>query len=107
MTVVAHCSDCNDTHPVGDRLADWTTTRCPVCGSTTYGTEATEGESPKSEAERIADAISNVRGVGEETKENIVEEFGFYAELEGASVDQLADIDNVGETTAERIKEAV
>ena len=38
QTVLAECHDCDDRHPVGEREMGWTTTMCPICGSTSYGT---------------------------------------------------------------------
>lgn len=112
MTVVAHCQDCGDEHSVGDRPAvggqgTVTTTECPSCGDTSYRSESTSGPIDKTEAERITDAIEDVRGVGGQTLENITEAYSTFAELEGASVDELVEIENVGKQTAEGIAETV
>lgn len=104
MTVTAVCSDCEDEHPLGDRPADWTTTRCPVCASTSYETKAVGGRIVKSEAQRIKDAVKDVHGVGDETVAHIVRRYSTYAGLEAATEADLVAIDNVGAQTAKRIR---
>lgn len=108
MGVTATCTDCKDEHPLADREAVPGTTICPRCGSTSYRSEANgDGRVSKSEADRIQDAISDVRGVGDETIKRIINRYSLYAELEMATIDELIDVKNVGQATAERIQEKV
>lgn len=105
--VVAHCSNCSDTHPVSQRPKKRGTTKCPICGDTGYESEFTGETIDKSEPERILEAIEDVYGVGEKNSANIVNEFSTFAGLQNASVEQLVAIDGVGQKTAEGIKEKV
>lgn len=101
--VTAHCTACDDVHPVGDRPMDGITTVCPHCGATGYTTECTADPIEKSHAERIADAVRDVRGVGEQTRTNIVAAYETYYAFEAADADALQEIDGVGRQTAQRI----
>jgi len=103
--ITATCQDCGDEHPLGDRPETDTTTACPACRSQSYTTHATTTIT-KSERERIEDAVSDVDNVGDETLENLCTEFDFYAELSGADVDELTDVELVGDATAQQIVEA-
>lgn len=101
--VSAHCGDCSDTHPLGDRSMKHTTTACPRCGSTSYETHCSSDTPIKPEDQRIADTVRDIDGVGDATRENIVSAFDYYAEFEAATRTELCEIDGVGKTTAERI----
>lgn len=106
MTVACVCTDCDDEHPLGDRPGDENTAAscvCPVCGSTSFYSECRTGGIDKSEAARIRDAVEPVDGVGEQTCQNIVSAFSYYAELETTTATELTAIDNVGAGTASKI----
>lgn len=103
QTVSAHCTDCSDTHPLGDRRMEHTTTTCPRCGSTSYETRCSSETPVKPEDHRIADAIRDADGIGDATRENIVSTFGYYVEFEAATLAELREIDGVGKITAKRI----
>lgn len=102
-SVEANCADCGDVHPVGDRPMGYTTTECPRCGSTQYTSETTGDQITKSHSERIYDAVTDVRGVGAQTRDNIIETYGTYYEFEAADERELRAIDGVGRRTAEQI----
>ena len=108
MGVKAICSDCRDEHPLGDRLTDpdRTTTTCPNCRSTSYSSEPVDAETLPSERDRIHDAVADIRGVGQKNLKHLQNTFGLYVELETASVDDLTEVQGIGEKTAERIVEA-
>lgn len=107
--VYARCSECGDEHSIGDRTRfppdgeTCQTTTCPACGSKSYESVADGEGITKPEAERIADAIRDVRGVGGETLENVVNRYGLFVELQAADAEELVEIENVGTATAERI----
>lgn len=103
----AECTDCGDTHPLADRTMGFVTTTCPSCASTSYRSHPNGDGTVKPEPERIADAISDLRGVGDATLANLLDRYDFYVELEQASVDELTAVPHVGEQTAERITTAV
>jgi len=108
MTVIATCRDCDDRHPLGDRVPDDETPSspvCPHCGSPSYRTQSTSDRIVKSEAERITDAVEPVHGVGEKTRRNIVATFGTYGGLVSATTDELTAIEGVGKQTATRIRD--
>lgn len=107
MVVEATCDDCGDVHPVGDRRLDGVATECPACGSSRYSSSSTDGRITKSEAERIADAVGAVDGVGELTLTAIQATFSTYVELEAASREQLLEIEGVGPMAADGILERV
>lgn len=102
-TLHAVCSNCNDVHPVADRPSKRGTTACPACGALGYTSEShTEGvQKPK--AERIADAVRDVDGVGPETRDRIVDAFPHYHAFRAAGVDELREIEGVGKTIAREI----
>ncbi|MDB9247500.1 helix-hairpin-helix domain-containing protein [Halorubrum ezzemoulense] len=103
----AKCHNCGDEHPLGDRSMGFTTTTCPSCGTTSYESHPDGRGEVKPESERIADAIGDLDGVGDQTLDNILDTYDFYVEIEAASVDELTDIRLVGDATAERISAAV
>ncbi len=102
-TVEAKCTDCDDIHPVGDRRMNGITTVCPACDSPGYTTRCDATPIEKSHAERISDAVRDVDGVGEQTRENIITRYETYYEFEAADADELKTIDGVGDRTARRI----
>ena len=102
-TVGARCVECRDQHPLHDRSYNGVTTLCPHCGSTQYSTVYTGEQITKPDAERITDAVKDIRGVGKETRQNIVSYFDAYYEFDAASVEDLTDIPRVGPGTAQRI----
>lgn len=105
--VVATCANCGDEHPVADRLipGEAITTVCPHCGDTRYTSTALGGQSIKPDSERISDAVRDVRGVGNQTRENIISHFSTYQEFTNATESELCSIDGVGKQTAKRILE--
>lgn len=104
--VVAICSACSDQHPLGDRPAIPGTTKCPRCGATSYRTDTARREGVKSDAQRIADAVTGVDGVGEQTRENIVAHFGSWHSFVTADKWELVTIPGVGEGNGQGIIEA-
>lgn len=109
MAVIATCRDCGDEHPLRDRRhsPEHIPVVCPVCDSPSYSSEGAGDVTIKSEAQRIHDAVADVRGVGEKNLRALQSTFGLYVELEAADVDELAQVEGIGQTTAERIAEAV
>lgn len=105
-TVKARCENCGDLHPVGDRRMGEVTTVCPHCGDTRYVSQCDAEPIEKSHADRIRDAVRDVAGVGEQTRENIVATYDLYYEFEAADEDDLKSIDGVGARTARRIVDA-
>lgn len=124
MTVLAECSDCEVTQPLGARIAPpdgfQSATVCPECGSQSYSTRCTEVfdshaasktfEDSRSESEKeglsareIRRVLKTVDGVGVGTLENIESSVGNLTRLKAVETTELTSIDGVGATTAERI----
>lgn len=103
--IEAHCTACGDVHPLGDRRMGWTTTICPHCGDTSYKSVCDADPITKSHSDRIHDAIVDVRGVGDQTRDNILDAYETYYTFEAADERELRSIDGVGKQTAKRIKE--
>jgi len=101
--VVAHCRDCGDTHPLGDRRMGDRTTECPHCGSTCYSTEATGEQTIKPHENRIRDVVHDIPGVGDMTEENIVNRYSSYYDFAAADRSELLDIRGVGEQIVDEI----
>lgn len=70
-----------------------------------YRTESASDRVIKSEFDRIADAVRDVDGVGQETLANIANHFDHYPAFESASRRKLELVDGVGPQTARRIVE--
>lgn len=102
-TVVANCMECGDQHPVGDRSQTSGTTTCPRCGDTRYTSEVIGETDIKPDDARIRDAVQDVKGIGEETCENIISAYETYYDFEAASAEELNMIDGVGKLTSKRI----
>ena len=102
-SLAARCTDCDDLHPLGDRQMDGVTTICPACGSPSYRSEPQGDQTIKPDDERIADAVRDINGVGDQTLENIIEAFSTYYEFEAATERELRQIEGVGKQTAARI----
>lgn len=108
MTVLAECSDCEVTQPLGNRVAPsdgfQSATACPECGSKSYRTRCTsDGLSGR----EMREVLKTVDGVGVGTLENIEASAGNLTRLKAITTDELTTIDGVGETTAERIQNAL
>lgn len=101
--LVATCFGCDKEHPVGARPTIRGTTACPDCGDLRYISDVDE-RSLRDEADRIHDAVNDIHGVGEETRENIKDRFTTYDQLSEAPVETLKEIGGVGQKVAERIE---
>lgn len=73
-----------------------------------YGTQFRfEDESRAEEIERAHDLVTKAYNVGPSTGAKVVKEFGDLAGLHAATVGELADVEGVGQQTAERIYDAI
>jgi len=104
MPVKANCSDCESVHTVAVRNRDGVTTKCPNCNSTSYTSEYNGNTVDTNE---LRDQLLDVQNVGPGIVENIETQFGSLSLLRTATVTEIASVDEVGPTTAERIKQAV
>lgn len=104
MTVKANCSDCDSVHTVAVRIQAQGTTKCPNCDSTSYTSEY-EGETV--DTDDLRDQLLDVQNVGAGIIDNIESQFGSLSLLRTATVTEIATVDEVGPTTAERIKQTV
>lgn len=104
-SVGARCAACDDEHPLGDRPMGTVTTQCPHCGDTRYESISYGQSHIKPDAERIADVVRDINGVGEQTVENILDTFPSYYDFVGADASVLRRIDGVGRQIADRITE--
>jgi len=100
MTVLAHCTDCNSSHPVGDRVAAEGCTACPECGSRSYSSSSTVNGASEGD---VASVLLSIDGVGHGTLESIEGDVGTLTLVPSLSVDRLTEIDGVGKTVAKRI----
>ncbi|ESS04594.1 MAG: excinuclease ABC subunit C [uncultured archaeon A07HR67] len=54
--------------------------------------------------DEVKTVLDDVPGVGPETRTRLLRRFGSVENVRGASVDDLTDVDGIGETTAERLR---
>lgn len=104
--VVATCTDCTDTHPLGDRPAVPCTTKCPRCGARSYTTDTHHEEGVKSDAQRIEDCVTGIQGVGPAARTAIVSHFGSWRSFLAADLTELVSIAHVGQGNGQRIIDA-
>jgi len=104
MTIKAICSDCDSVHTVAVRVRAGPTTKCPSCNSKRYTSEY-DGETV--DVDQLRDQLLDVSNVGPGIVENIEQQLGSLSLLRTATVTAIANVDGVGPTTAERIKQAV
>jgi len=104
MTVKANCSDCGSVHTVAVRIQAQGTTKCPSCDSKRY---TSEYDGTTVNTDQLRDQLLDVKNVGPGIVNNIESQFGSLSLLRTATVTEIATVDEVGPTTAERIKQAV
>jgi len=104
MPIKANCSDCSSVHTVAARVRVGSTTKCPSCGSKRYTSEY-NGDTV--DTDQLRDQLLDVQNVGPAIVKNIESQFGSLSLLRTATVTEIATVDEVGPTTAERIKQAV
>lgn len=110
MVVKTECYGCGNEYPLGARTPPDdgmdVKTACPGCGSASYRSFTEGVDDSASDFELIKQAIS-VSGVGSQTAKNIHDEYNYFSVLAEADLDELTDVDGVGEGNGSRILEQI
>lgn len=106
MTVLAHCSDCSSSHPLGARALSnesESKTECPNCSSPSYVSETTS-EGPS--ADEMRTTLRSVDGVGERTLNSLEADLPSLTAVSYVPRERLTEVPHVGSQTALRIEQS-
>lgn len=89
-------------------LKDGETEKATEIAQEMNGSTQVEKVSSEKESESDVKRFTDLKGVGEELAEEMVEEFGSYSSfVDEAGVERLSDISGIGESRAESLLEQV